>query len=179
MSKKSLITAVSTAAMVATLGFAYAQSSDEGAYPNANINGPVDNSVPKHWAHDSVTDNNPYETAAPTAAGPSTTMPADTTTSAAAPSTATPPSTDANSPWAADTTSTPPASTSTAPASSYDTTSGTTPATTTDAVNQSNGSLSTNAAPTESHVDLNSPNDPIYNMGKDSSAERTPRPDRN
>lgn len=182
MSKKSLITAVSTAAMVATLGFAYAQSSDEGAYPNANINGPIDNSVPKHWSHGSVTDNNPYATAAPTAAGPRTAMPADMTTS----STATLPSTDATSPWAADTTSTPPAATSMPPASmppasSYDTTTGTTPANTTDAVNQSNGSLSTNTAPAETHVDLNSPKEPIYNMGKNSGAdsERTPRPDRN
>ena len=167
MSKKSLFTAVSTAALVATIGFAYAQSAEEGAVPNANINGSVDNNVPKHWARDGVT-NDPYETAAPTAAGPSTssmpadtttTMPADTTTS----STATPPATDANSPWAADSTSTPPA------------------ANTTDSINQSNSSLSTNTAPSETHVDLNSPNDPIYNLGKDSAndSERAPRPDRN
>lgn len=168
MSKKSLITAVSTAALVATIGFAYAQSAEEGAVPNANINGSVDNNVPKHWARDGVI-NDPYETAAPTAAGPSTssmpadtTMPADTSTS----STVTPPAADATSPWAADTTSTPPANT-------------------TDSVNQSNSSLSTNtapsAAPSETHIDLNSPNDPIYNLGKDSAneSERTPRPDRN
>ena len=165
MSKKSLFTAVSTAALVATIGFAYAQSAEEGAVPNANINGSVDNNVPKHWARDGVT-NDPYDTAAPTAAGPSTssmpadttTMPADTSTS----STATPPATDANSPWAADSTST--------------------PANTTDSINQSNGSLSTNTAPSETHVDLNSPNDPIYNLGKDNSSydgERAARADRN
>ena len=169
MSKKSLFTAVSTAALVATIGFAYAQSAEEGAVPNANINGSIDNNVPKHWARDSVI-NDPYETAAPTAAGPSTssmppetTMPADTSTS----STVTPPAADATSPWAADTTSTPPA------------------ANTTDSINQSNSSLSTNtappAAPSETHVDLNSPNDPIYNLGTGSAteSERAPRPDRN
>ena len=189
MSKKTLITAVSTAAMVATLGFAYAQSTDEEAYNHANINGSVNNSVPKHWAHDSVIDNNPYETAAPTAAGPSSTMPADTTampadtntptTTTTTSSTATSPAADATSPWAADTTSTPSSTTS---SSGKADTSTSTPASsttnTTDSINQTNGSLSTNVAPSETHIDLNSPNDPIYNMGK-SNSERAPRPDRN
>lgn len=171
MSKKSLITAASTAALVATIGFAYAQSTDEEAYNNANINGTIDNNVPKHWARDMV-NSDPYDTAAPTAAGPTTPMPsepqsrADTSTSSSA---AVPPAADATSPWAADSTSTP------APANSSTTT---TPANTTDAINQSNSSLSTNTAPTETHVDLNSPNDPIYNLGKDYD-ERAPRPDRN
>jgi hypothetical protein len=181
MSKKSLITAVSTAAMVATLGFAYAQSSDEGAYPNANINGSVNNSEPKHWARDSVIDNNPYDTAAPTAAGPSSALPADTTAppadssmtpadSAATSSTATPPAVDATSPWAADTSSTPPAATASPSTSAPNTV---------DSVNQTNSSLSTNTAPSETHIDLNSPNDPIYNMGRSNDSERAPRPDRN
>jgi hypothetical protein len=179
MSKKSLITAASTAALVATIGFAYAQSTDEEAYNNANINGTVDNNVPKHWARDMV-NSDPYDTAAPTAAGSTTSMPsepearADTSTSS---STATPPAADATSPWAADSTST----SANAPSpSSYDATTNTAPANTTDAVNQSNSSLSTNTAPTETHVDLNSPNDPIYNLGQDSyDSERAPRPDRN
>lgn len=171
MSKKTLITAAATATLVATIGFAYAQSTDEEAYPHANINGQVDNNTPKHWARDQV-NSDPYDAAAPTAAGPSTTPSADTTTSS---STATPSATDANSPWAADTTSTP-AATPSGTTSSYDSTS-TAPANTTDSVNQTNGSLSTNVAP-ETHVDLNSPNDPIYNMGQ-SSDERTPRADRN
>ena len=178
MSKKTLITAVSTAALVASIGFAYAQSTDEEAYNHANINGTVDNNVPKHWARDSV-NSDPYDTAAPTAAGPSTTtpsdstMPADTSTS----SSTTTPSTDANSPWAADTTSTPSTSAQTATPSNYDSTTGA--ANTTNPVNQSNSSLSTNTAPSETHVDLNSPNDPIYNMGNSGSDERTPRADRN
>ena len=174
MSKKSLITAASAAALVATIGFAYAQSSDEEAYNNANINGTVDNNVPKHWARDMV-NSDPYDTAAPTAAGSTTPMPADTSTSSS--STATPPAADATSPWAADSTST----SANAPSpSSYDSTTNTAPANTTDAVNQSNSSLSTNTAPTETHVDLNSPNDPIYNLGKDNyESERAPRPDRN
>jgi hypothetical protein len=171
MSKKSLITAVSTAAMVATIGFAYAQSSDEGAVPNANINGAVDNNVPKHWARDGVI-NDPYDTAAPTAAGPTETMPADTMSAAdtTTSSTATPPAADATSPWAADSSST----SAQAPApSSYDST-----VNSTDPVNQTNSSMSTNTAPSETHIDLNSPNDPIYNLGKDYD-ERAPRPDRN
>lgn len=183
MSKKTLITAAATATLVASIGFAYAQSTDEEAYPRANINGQVDNNVPKHWARDQV-NSDPYDTAAPTAAGPSTTPPADTmsapadtmSSSTASPA-ATPPATDANSPWAADSTSTP-AATPSGTTSSYDSTSTAAPANTTDSVNQTNGSLSTNVAPSESHVDLNSPNDPIYNLGK-SSDERTPRPDRN
>lgn len=182
MSKKTLITAVSTAAMVATLGFAYAQSTDEEAYNHANINGSVNNSVPKHWAHDSVIDNNPYETAAPTAAGPSSTMPADNTAMPAdtttTSSTATSPATDATSPWAADTTSTPSTTASSGKADTSTSAPASSTVNTTDSVNQTNGSLSTNTAPSETHVDLNSPNDPIYNMGK-SNSERAPRPDRN
>ncbi len=175
MSKKTLITAVSTAAMVATLGFAYAQSSDEGAYPNANINGSVNNSVPKHWARDSVIANNPYETAAPTAAGPSSTMPAGAT---ARSSTATTPAADATSPWAADTTSTPPATMSSGKADTSTSAPASSTVNTIDSINQTKGSLSTNTAPSETHVDLNSPNDPTYNMGQ-SNSERAPRPDRN
>jgi len=188
MSKKTLITAVSTAAMVATLGFAYAQSTDEEAYNHANVNGSVNNSVPKHWAHDSVIDNNPYDTAAPTAAGPSSTMPADTTampsdtTSMPADtttsSTATSPAVDATSPWAADTASTTSSSSTTTSSGRADTSTSAPAANTTDSINQTNGSLSTNTAPSETHYDLNSPNDPIYNMGK-SNSERAPRPDRN
>jgi hypothetical protein len=183
MSKKTLITAVSTAAMVATLGFAYAQSTDEEAYNHANINGSVNNTVPKHWARDSVIDNNPYDTAAPTAAGPSSTMPADTTAMPAdtttSSSTATTPAADATSPWAADTTSTTSTtSTTTTSSGRADTSTSTPAANTTDSVNQTNGSLSTNTAPSETHYDLNSPDDPIYNMGKNNS-ERAPRPDRN
>lgn len=173
MSKKTLITAAATATLVASIGFAYAQSTDDEAYPRANINGQIDNSTPKHWARDQV-NSDPYGTAAPTAAGPSTTPPADTTSS----TTATPSATDANSPWAADSTSTP-AATPSGTTSSYDSTA-TAPVNTTDSVNQTNGSMSTNVAPSETHVDLNSPNDPIYNMGRsNSSDERTPRPDRN
>jgi len=191
MSKKTLITAVSTAAMVATFGFAYAQSTDEEAYNHANVNGPVNNSVPKHWARDSVIDNNPYENAAPTAAGPSSTMPADMTTTTATTampadtmatpttsSTATPPAVDATSPWAADTTSTPSTTLSSGKADTSTSTPASSTTNTTDSINQTNGSLSTNAAPSETHIDLNSPNDPIYNMGKTNS-ERAPRPDRN
>lgn len=182
MSKKTLITAVSTAAMVATLGFAYAQSTDEEAYNHANINGSVNNSVPKHWAHDSVIDNNPYETAAPTAAGPSSTMPADTTAMPAdtttTSSTATSPATDATSPWAADTTSTPSTTASSGKADTSTSAPASSTTNTTDSINQTNGSLSTNTAPSETHYDLNSPDDPIYNMGKRNS-ERAPRPDRN
>ena len=169
MSKKTLITAAATATLMASIGFAFAQSTDEEAYNRANINGTVDNNVPKHWARDQV-NSDPYDTAAPTAAGPSTMPPADTTTS----STATPAAADANSPWAADSTSTP-AATSAAPAN---TTTTAEPANTTDNVNQTNGSLSTNVVPSETHVDLNSPNDPIYNLSR-SSDERTPRADRN
>jgi hypothetical protein len=177
MSKKSLITAASTAALVATIGFAYAQSSDEEAYNRANINGTVDNNVPKHWARDMV-NSDPYDTAAPTAAGPMTSTPSDTEsradTSTSSSTTATPPAADATSPWAADSTSTP------APAAAPSNTTTTAPVNTTDPVNQTNSSLSTNTAPSETHVDLNSPNDPIYNLGKDSyDSERAPRPDRN
>lgn len=161
MSKKTLITAAATATLMASIGFAFAQSTDEEAYNRANINGTVDNNVPKHWARDQV-NSDPYDSAAPTAAGPSTMPPADTTTS----STVTPAAADANSPWAADSTSTPAATTAA-------------PANTTDSVNQTNGSLSTNVVPSqETHVDLNSPNDPIYNLSR-SSDERTPRADRN
>ena len=189
MSKKTLITAVSTAAMVATLGFAYAQSTDEEAFNHANVNGSVNNSVPKHWAHDSVIDNNPYETAAPTAAGPSSTMPADTTAMPAdttampadtttTSSTATSPAADATSPWAADTNSAPSTTASSGKADTSTSAPASSTTNTTDSVNQTNGSLSTNVAPSETHIDLNSPDDPIYNMGKRNS-ERAPRPDRN
>ena len=180
MSKKSLITAVSTAAMVATLGFAYAQSNEEGAVPNANINGPIDNSVPKHWARDGVVDANPYDSTAAAPADTTTTMPApaDTTSTVPAPADttgaapadmSTSSTTDATSPWAAD-----PAAPAAADAPA------TTPAV--DPVNQTTSSLSTNAAPSETRVDLNSPDDPIYNMGQNNSSsldERAPRPDRN
>lgn len=175
MSKQLLASGLSAVALVASIGFAYAQSTDEGAYPNANINGTI-NSADRQLPAKSLDASAPSDMAKDNDAVP---MQAEAQSVNDTPTTVTTTPNDATSPWAADT-SAPPAATTTPAVDNSGLNSS--PA---DSINQSNGSLSTAPAqlPTETHVDLNSPNDPIYNMGKANSSnnvdERTPRADRN
>lgn len=62
--KKSLLACVSAAALVASIGFVQAQSPDEGAYPNANVNGTTDHGMdPRSYPADRLPANN-YDAAA-------------------------------------------------------------------------------------------------------------------
>lgn len=245
--KKLAIAGLSATALVASIGFAFAQSTDDTALANSNYNGAqnsAENNVngPPAMPSSAVTAYDAETGAAATMAGQPTTTSSDysssSSSSSMAPtdSAATAPS--STSPWSADSsqsTSTTTSTTSTTTdASGANPTAGTSP----DKIDIShpavapqgaqgaqgdtirtetgtNSSVTTNtttappappaAAPvqTETRVDLNSPNEPQYNLASDpwlrhgqaknsnnapadnstsgtpSSGERAPRADRN
>jgi hypothetical protein len=196
--KKPLLATLSAAALVASISFAYAQSSDEGAYPNANVNGTIDSGADQRsYPADGLPANNPDPVAAydsaPAAAGYTNTdaAPADSTMAAAP----TAPATGFQPNVGIDGTPCIPEGSAGQRSGVYD------PATST-CVTAPTATLTTEAAPAapapmepaaapapttasnmvvtdapETRVDLSPPSEPLYNLPE--SGMRAPRPDRN
>lgn len=200
--KKSLLACVSVAALVASFGFVQAQSPDEGAYPNANVNGTIDHGMdPRAYPADRLPANNneaatydtsaaaaPGDTAAPVApSDPSVATAPDPVMTAAAPS----PGYQRD--VGVDGTPCIPEGSVGQKSSIYDPAVSTCPTSTTTAVASSDippEQASTTAAapaPAESNltvsdapatrIDLSPPSEPLYNLPE--AGMRAPRPDRN
>lgn len=205
--KKPLLATLSAAALVASISFAYAQSSDEGAYPNANVNGTVDSGADtRTYPADRLPANNydpvaAYDSnAAPVT--PDTTMqalPSDSSTMAASPTggaTATTPEAPRHYQRDVGIDGTPciPEGSVGQRSSIYDPAVSDCPGAATTATVAATPVTPAEVAPApapqpntasnltvtdapETRVDLNSPSEPLYNLPE--SGMRAPRPDRN